>query len=74
MKRKDFLRKIGLGAIGVAVAPMLILENKRKTSGERHLKKTGFYRKYPLTYRQCWSPGEILKIYKQTGGLIMCSV
>ena len=85
MNRKTFFKKLFLGAAAVVVAPKVIAEATKpfkrtggvipfiagadpyKMDSKVHITDI---RKYPLTYRECLSPEEILRIRKQTEDLI----
>ena len=77
MNRKQFLKRLGIGAVAVVVAPKVIAETPEKKFVVRYLDaKIG-----PLTWEdeegqtyKPWhqpSPEEIIQIWKQTGDLIL---
>jgi len=88
MKRLDFLKRLGIGAAAIVVAPKVLAEMPAKeeavkeTAKEYHLRHCQqAYDKwqreairgktpYPMLPNDCYSPEEIIKIWRQTGKLL----
>ena len=66
MNRKQFLRRLGIGAVAVVMAPKILAEIPEKKFAVKCLDAQ---RMYPMTYNECFRPAYIFSEIRYSGNI-----